>query len=155
MHDLASIASRFLIPGDFRAAESYGSGHINDTYAVTFDQSGTPVRYIFQRINHHVFPDPARLMQNIERVCHHSQVKLRAANSADASRRSLTLLPTRSGANWLVDGADHWRCYPFIEKARTYDSIQSTDQAAAAVDALERVTESLLERWLEAIGRGE
>lgn len=135
MYDLESISSEFLIPGDFCSAEPYGSGHINDTYAVAFNQSGTPVRYIFQRINHHVFPDPARLMKNIERVCQHSQAKLKAAKAPDASRRSLTLLPTRSGANWHVNGADHWRCYPFIEKARTYDAIQNTDQAEEAAKA--------------------
>lgn len=138
MHDLNHIASKFLIPGDFRSAKPYGSGHINDTYAVSFDQSGTPVRYIFQRINHHVFPDPGRLMENIERVCAHSQSKLKAAADPDASRRSLTLLPTREGANWHLEGPDHWRCYPFIEKAQTYDAIQSLDQAAAAAAAFGR-----------------
>jgi len=55
MHDLDSIASQFLIPGDFRSAAPYGSGHINDTYAVVFCQAGTEVRYIFQRINHNPF----------------------------------------------------------------------------------------------------
>ena len=54
-HDLATIAGLFRIPGLFVAAEPYGTGHINDTYKVTFDQCGTLVNYIFQRINHNVF----------------------------------------------------------------------------------------------------
>lgn len=31
MHDLKSNSSQFLIPGDFRSAQPYGSGHIIDT----------------------------------------------------------------------------------------------------------------------------
>jgi hypothetical protein len=135
MHDLRHISSRFLIQGDFVSAAPYGSGHINDTYAVVFNQSGTRVRYIFQRINHDVFPDPKRLMRNIERVCAHSQATLLAEETPEASRRSLSLIPTRSGKHWLLDGPDHWRCYPFIEKARTYDMIENTCQAEAAAKA--------------------
>jgi Ser/Thr protein kinase RdoA (MazF antagonist) len=138
MHDLANISSKFLIPGDFRSAEPYGSGHINDTYVATFDQSGTTVRYIFQRINQHVFPDPGKLMENVERVCAHAQGKLKAAENPEASRYSLTLIPTRTGGNWHVEGPDHWRCYPFIEKAQTYDAIETLEQATAAAKAFGR-----------------
>jgi Ser/Thr protein kinase RdoA (MazF antagonist) len=138
MHDLRHLSSQFLIPGDFRSAAPYGSGHINDTYAVVFSQAGTEIRYIFQRINHKVFPNPGGLMENVERVCAHSQAKLLAANSDDVSRRSLTLLPTRAGGNWLVDGEDHWRCYPFIEGAQTYDAIQNEEQATKAAGAFGR-----------------
>ena len=58
-HDLQTISGLFRIPGLFISGEPYGTGHINDTYKVTFDQSGTRVNYIFQRINHNVFKQPA------------------------------------------------------------------------------------------------
>ena len=135
MHDLKRISEAFLIPGDFRSAAPYGSGHINDTYAVNFSQAGSDLRYIFQRINHHVFPDPVLLMRNIERVCSHSRSKL---DGEDASRRALSLIPTRALRNWHVDGEDHWRCYLFIEKARTYDAIESEAQATQAARAFGR-----------------
>ena len=138
MHDLAYISSKFLIPGDFRSAVPYGSGHINDTYAVEFDQSGTTVRYVFQRINHHVFPNPGKLMENVARVCAHAHGKLKAAGNPEASRYSLALIPTRSGENWHVEGQDHWRCYPFIEKAQTFDAIETPEQATAAAKAFGR-----------------
>ena len=138
MQDLSSLASQFCIYGDFRGAEPYGSGHINDTYKVDFDQAGTRVRYIFQRINHQVFPDPAGLMENVRRVCEHAQGKLRESAAPDASRRALSLVPTRAGGHWHVDGDDHWRCYPFIEGARAYDLIESTDQARAGAEAFGR-----------------
>lgn len=135
MHDLERISAAFRIPGDFRAAAPYGSGHINDTYAVRFSQAGSEVRYIFQRINHHVFPDPVRLMENIGRVCAHTRSKLAGE---DASRRTLSLVPTHADRSWHLDGEDHWRCYLFIEGARTYDVIESEDRAAQAARAFGR-----------------
>ena len=63
-HEVRAVASHFQIYGDFLSAEPYGSGHINDTYCVVFNQAGTRVRYIFQRINHRVFQNPVALMEN-------------------------------------------------------------------------------------------
>ena len=70
-HDVRLVASRFQIQGAFQEAAPYGSGHINDTYCAVFDQAGTPVRYILQRINHNVFKNPVALMENIQRVTEH------------------------------------------------------------------------------------
>ena len=66
-------------------AEPYGSGHINDTYAATFDQGACRVRYLFQRINHNIFKNPEGLMKNVARVCAHSQRKLLEGGARDAS----------------------------------------------------------------------
>lgn len=46
------VVAGFMIPADFVSAAPYGSGHINDTFAVAMSQRGTPLRYIVQRINH-------------------------------------------------------------------------------------------------------
>lgn len=135
-HDLRSVAAQFLICGDFREAAPYGSGHINDTYAAVFDQAGTPVRYIFQRINHNVFKDPAALMSNVERVTAHVRRKLEQAGSDQVSRRTLTLVPAHDGKCWHADAAgNHWRCYLFIEGARSYDQIETPHQAFQAARA--------------------
>jgi hypothetical protein len=133
-HDLHAIARQFRIYGEFREAAPYGTGHINDTYAAVFEQAGTPVRYILQRINHKVFQNPPALMENIHRVTEHLGVKL--AGERDFSRRALKLIPTRDGAVFHRDeGGNHWRAYFFIEKARTYDTLQSSEQAFQAAKA--------------------
>jgi Ser/Thr protein kinase RdoA (MazF antagonist) len=135
--DLRDIARRFLIQGDFLHAEPYGSGHINDTYCARFSQGGALVRYIVQRVNHNVFRNPVALMENLQRVTAHLQDKLEGA--PEVSRRRLTLLPARDGAPWHRDPAGHyWRCYIFIEKARSYDAIQSPRQAFEAAKAFGR-----------------
>jgi Ser/Thr protein kinase RdoA (MazF antagonist) len=127
--DLSTIAKQFLIHGEFRAAEAYGSGHINDTYCVTFDQGGVPVRYILQRINNVVFKNPVTLMENVQRVTAHLQTKL----TMEKTRRALSLIPARDGQAIHRDAAGHyWRVYVFIERARTYDAVESPQQAFEA-----------------------
>ena len=136
-HDIRAVARQFQICGDFVGAEPYGSGHINDTYRATYDQAGATTRYIFQRINHNIFKNPVGLMQNVERVTAHLVAKLAGADSA--SRRTLTLLPTHAGKNWHVDAeGNHWRVYLFIEKARTFDAVESAEQAFKAAKAFGR-----------------
>jgi Ser/Thr protein kinase RdoA (MazF antagonist) len=136
-HDLHGIARRFQIWGNFLRAEPYGSGHINDTYCAWFDQAGTPVRYIVQRINHNIFKNPTALMENVQRVTAHLGAKTNGA--LDAGRTVLSLIPARDGKAWHRDEAgNHWRVYLFIEKARTYDTIQSPQQAFEAAQAFGR-----------------
>ena len=133
-HDVGAVARCFQIPGAFLVAEPYGSGHVNDTYCVTFDQAGTRVRYIFQRINHNIFKNPVALMENVARVTAHLGAKV--ASEPDASRRMLTLISARDGKPFYCDAeGNHWRVYLFIEKARTFDAVESTQQAFQAAKA--------------------
>jgi hypothetical protein len=126
--DLAEIARQFAVDGEFCGAVPYGGGHINETYCVAFNRAGAPVRIILQRINNHVFRDPQALMENIERVTQHLATKL--ACDPDKERRALTLIPDRAGRSLCVDpSGGYWRAYRFIEGARTYDAVESAQQA--------------------------
>lgn len=132
--DLRALGASFQVHGTLVEAAPHGSGHINETYAATYDQAGTPVRYIHQRINGHVFKDPARLMENISRVLGHAATRL--AGRPDASRRTLTLVPARDGRPYVVDAeAAVWRTYLFIERTRTFDIVETPAQAEAAARA--------------------
>ena len=134
--DFKSLGRQFRIAGDFVAAAPYGSGHINDTFAAVYDQGGTEVRYIHQRVNHHVFPDVPGLMDNISRVTAHLRHQLTAVGADQISRRALTIVPTCDGATYHRDAAGNfWRTYIFIEKAKTYDIIETTRQAYEAAKA--------------------
>lgn len=133
-YDLRAVVRHFEIHGEFVKAEPYGSGHINDTYRVIFDQSGKSVRYIFQRINHSIFKDPPALMENIRRVTGHLVAK--STGQPQADRRVLTLVSARDGKPYYCDSeGNHWRSYLFIEKARTYDAVETTLQAFHAAKA--------------------
>ena len=133
-HDVRAVARQFQIHGEFLEAAPYGSGHINDTYCVIFNQDGTRVRYIFQRVNHHIFKNPVALIENIQRVTTHLAAKI--AGQPEANRRVLTLIPARDGAAFYLDSeGNHWRVYVFIEKARTFDAVESAEQAFKAAGA--------------------
>lgn len=136
-HDIRSVADRFDLRGRFLDATPYGNGHINDTYAATFDRDGTRARFIIQRINHNVFRNPPALMDNIQRVTAH--LKSRAAGEPERNQRFLAVIPTRDGGPFYQDArGNYWRVYNFIEKARTYETVQSPRQAFEAAGAFGR-----------------
>ena len=132
-HDAVAIAREFSLFGDVVTATPYGSGHINDTYKVDVKSAVGPSRFVLQRINHHVFRRPDELMANVERVCAHAYAKLKHAGAPDAERRTLRLIPTKSGRAWHIDASgNRWRCYHFIEGATGHDVVRSPEQAYAA-----------------------
>lgn len=133
-HDIQSLAKQFALTGEFVGAVPFGSGHINDTYCVTCNQDGARVRYIIQRINHKIFKEPAALMENIQRVTAHLGQKF--AGDPQRARRVLTLIPTRDGRLYCQDAVGNfWRAYLFIEQARTFDVVESPQQAFEAAKA--------------------
>ena len=139
MHDIRAIASHFDIPGELKSTKLFGTGHINDSYALTFTSNAQPTRYLLQRINHDVFHDVAGLMSNIAQVCQHIRAKLRAADVTDIDRRVMTLIPTIQGRGYHQDTQGRgWRVYRFIEAARSYDVVESPRQAFAAAQAFGR-----------------
>ncbi len=114
-HDVRAAARRFQIAGEFLSAVPCGSGHINDTYCAVFDQGGARVRYILQRINHHVFKNQTALMENIRRVTEHLAAK--TAGEPDGLCRALTLIPARDGRSFHHDEqGNFWRAYIFIDR---------------------------------------
>lgn len=131
---VVAAAHAFSIEGALTGAEPYGSGHINDSYRAVFQRNGSQASYILQRINHRIFKNPVTLMENIERVTAHLGAQV--AGHPDRNRRVLTLVPTRSGGVLHVDEkGDYWRAYLFIDRATTYNSVGSPDQAFQAAKA--------------------
>lgn len=137
-----AVARQFEICGDFVEARSFGSGHINDTYRVTFTENGAPHCSILQRINHHIFTQPVALMENIQRVTAHLAAQV--AGDPDRARRALELIPARDGRAWHVDAEGYcWRAYRFIPNVRSYDAVESPEQAFQAGKAFGRFQELL------------
>ena len=67
MTPIEGIVNSFNIEGQIADIQSFGSGHINDSFkAVT--QENTSPNYLVQQINHKVFPDVSGLMDNIVNV---------------------------------------------------------------------------------------
>lgn len=133
---IPKIVEEFSIYGSYLDSRPHGSGHINDTFVAAFSQAGTRLRFIFQRINHRIFMDPPALMENVERVTQEALRQLQMAQVPDITRRSLRVIPARNGQPFVrAEDGSFWRCYPFIEGARTYDIIQNARQAYEAARA--------------------
>jgi hypothetical protein len=75
-------------------------------------------------------------MGNVERVTAHIRRKLEAAGADQISRHVLTLVSALDGKCWYADAeGNHWRCYLFIERAKSYDQIEQPRQAFEAARA--------------------
>lgn len=130
MENIQRIADAFSFEGTFREAVPYGNGHINDTYALTYDKGGVARRYILQKMNKCVFPDIVTLMHNVALVTDFLAKKIEE-RGGDRERETLTLIRTKKGENYYVDGdGESWRAFLFIENTLSY-------QTAAGAEVLE------------------
>jgi len=134
--EFPEVLAAYALAGRLVSAEPYGSGHINETYAVTMAANAGPRRYIFQRINHRIFKNVPALMENVRRVTEHIALKVRAAEGEAAARRALTVVRPRDGRTFTQDaGGGYWRVYDFIEGAHTVDRVETEAQARVAARA--------------------
>ncbi len=141
--ELDRICAAFECPGTWISSCPIPSGHINDTYCSEFEDLGRRVKYVNQRINHHVFREPERLMENIERVTRFARGQILAAGG-DADRRTLTIIPARDGKSFhRTPEGDYWRMFRFIDGARTYDRVEDVRHVYAAAQAFGRFQKML------------
>jgi aminoglycoside phosphotransferase (APT) family kinase protein len=130
---LKNVSRHFQIYGQIMHAEPLKIGHINETYTATYDQSGTRVRYIHQKLNQKVFENPDGVMNNIMRVTGHIRQKLEASNTPDLTRRSLIVIPTRDGQPFHRNGdGEVWRTFVYVEGVQTHEAVQNSAQAFQA-----------------------
>ena len=111
-----------------KTARPLAAGHINDTYIV--GNARGPGRYVLQRLNRAVFPNPRAVMRNLAKIVEH------------AGGNSL-LAPIRcgNGEPYAVLGSgDVWRLFPWV-RSRTFQTLPDellTAAGAAFGDFLRR-----------------
>ena len=114
------VVGRFALPAAATSVEPHGDGLINHTFLVT----AARVRYILQRINDLVFPDPERIMSNLSLLARHF------STCADPGIRLPTLIPARDGRPLVRDEQGGvWRLMEFIRNTRVLNRIDDLDQA--------------------------
>jgi aminoglycoside phosphotransferase (APT) family kinase protein len=132
-NELKNISRHFQIYGEILHAEPLKIGHINETYTATYNQSGTQVRYIHQKINRQVFQSPDAVMTNLMRVTRHIRGKLEERRVPDLTRRTLIVIPTRDGRPCHSNGnGEIWRTFVYIEGVQTHEAVQAPAQAYQA-----------------------
>lgn len=124
--ELHCIAQQFQPHSTITDIRAWGSGNINHTFRVHCTDTGCD-RFILQRLNTQVFPDPAGVMQNLQVLCAHLQRKLQTVNLPHWQVPHV--LCALDGCNHHVDAAgDCWRAMRFIE-GHTVDVVATTVQA--------------------------
>lgn len=126
---LASIATQFAITGPIGVIEPLGKGLINDTFRVRANGAC----YVLQRINARVFPNPERIMGNLQTLCAH------AGKAAHCAIALPALIHTRDGSPFLRgDDAEIWRLMEFIAHGVTLGHLDGPRQAREVGLALGR-----------------
>ncbi|MBO5668717.1 MAG: aminoglycoside phosphotransferase family protein [Lentisphaeria bacterium] len=132
--NIADICNGFKLDGKFVSAARFGTGHINDTFKL----ETTGNTYIMQRINTSIFREPEKLMDNFVRVSRHISEKIAAEKSVNPAsrRRYLQVMMSHKDEPFFIDAyGNFWRCYIYVDEARTYDVLENSNQAFAAAKA--------------------
>ena len=115
------VLSNFTLKKSPVYVESFGNGHINDTYKVTTTDSKT--EYVLQRINHLIFKNVDMLQNNISIVTNHIRKKLEAYGEQDIDRKVLTFLSTKDKKSYYFDGENYWRVCLMIPRSQNFDEV--------------------------------
>ena len=115
--EFSNVISQFDLKEPILSCNPYGNGHINTTFVLS-DKKGK--RFILQRINTNVFKEPEKVMSNIYKVTEY--LKKRTINP----RSVMSLVPLKTGENFLVDEDCCWRIYDFIEDSVCLDTPETS-----------------------------
>ncbi len=140
MNEILAIASRFKLDGEPGSCESYGSGHIHDTYLVQSLSGNTEFKYILQKINTYVFRQPDVIMANIIRISEHFN---QPGGSSGQSIIPKLILTTGGDACYRGDDGSYWRCYVFVPDTISYDRVEDPAIAREAARCFGRFSFSL------------
>ena len=133
---IENIATHFRINGSILKAKPFGNGHINDTYLLVYNQSGTEKKYILRKINKYVFKRPETVIQNSLKITDHIKNHLKNSGIKDTSRRVVQFVKTFDDKPFFTDeNHDYWCVILFIENAYTVDYVRKPNQAYEAAKA--------------------
>lgn len=124
---LQEVVEQFDFPEALEGCIPFGSGHINDTYRLTFVQEDRQEHYILQKMNKDIFKKPVELMENIVGVTSWLKQKIQE-KGGDVRRETLTVVSTRTGKSYyMASDGEYWRAYLFIEGASSFDRVEKAD----------------------------
>lgn len=127
MESINEILNRFDFKGRLIDYNVFGSGHINTTYLVKFDDNGKIWKYIVQTINPNVFKDIEKLMDNVFSVTSFLRKGIRE-NGGDENRETLHFIKTKDGNKFYkTEDGHYFRAYIFVENSIGYNSAETAE----------------------------
>jgi thiamine kinase-like enzyme len=93
----------------------FGNGLINQSWKITYHSS----EYLLQKINSDVFGRPEDIMENL---------MLLADYFTRQHPEYLFVAPIAVGksVNWVLEGGQYYRMFPFVKNSKTYDTVASS-----------------------------
>ena len=137
--NIESYLSKFALKGEVVSVETFGNGHINQTFLV----KTTEETYIFQLINHTVFPNVDMVMNNIYLVTKHLLSK---------GETTIAMLPTNNGLTFYRIGEDFLRGYRFVGNSETYEKLSSLEMVKEAARGFGEFHQALSDIDVSQIG---
>ena len=118
----------FKFPGKLKDCRPFGSGHINDTYLLTFEVGDAGDKsVILQRMNRGIFTKPVELMENIVGVTSYLRKRI-IENGGNPERETLNIIPAKDGKPYFVDSkGEYWRSYKYITDAKCCDQVEKPE----------------------------
>lgn len=123
---MREVIRHFPVTGELSACERIAAGHIHETWLAETDAGR---RYIFQKLNRHVFPNLDAVMENAAGIGAYLEQEHRAL-------LTIRYLETAEGGMLYEDGrGGTWRAYPFVPNSICVRRAETPDdlyQAALA-----------------------
>ncbi len=124
---IEEILKKYDIEGNISRCEKTGSGNINKTYVLELDNNK---KYLIQQINTKVFPEPYKLMKNIDGVT--TFLKEQMDMEGDNIHRVLEVVKTKDNKSlcYIINESDtreYFRIYEYIDNAISYDCSKDKD----------------------------
>lgn len=133
----AKTAARRFGAGSDVHLTPHPAGHVHETWIVR--GGGPGPGFVLQRVNHSVFPDCARMMDNVLRVAAHL-----LAQEPEPQRRVLQAVLADDGGALVADaGGRRWRAFVFVPDATAYERIGTPAAAGQVGRALGRFVASI------------
>ncbi len=112
--EVQKIIQNFIVDAKIVECEPYGNGRIHNTFRVRLENGQT---YILQEINHKVFENVPKMMQNIHTVTEHFRKR---------GKQTLEFVPTQKGQFFYQEkNGSFWRMMPFQSNTQTYETLTS------------------------------
>lgn len=126
MANINDVISKFQYKGNFVSCEEFGSGHINKTFLVTFDEGDKEQKYILQQLNADVFKNIDGLMNNVFAVTSYLRDIIKQ-NGGDADRETLHYIKTKDGKKYYTEDGKYYRSYVFVKDSISYNKVDTAE----------------------------
>lgn len=126
---LKEVGEKFRLTGEMYSYEAIVMGNINSTYKVTYMQEDNSLKaYLFQKVNTHVFKNPVKVMENIDKVTTYIREKY-------PDQTTLHFHHTDEGVNYYIPDEDaFWRVVNYVESVtfNTSDDLKVIESTGKA-----------------------